>query len=31
MVDPHKLDTIGRFGGNFYTRTQDLFTITRPT
>lgn len=30
MVDPHKLDTIGRFGGNYYTRTQDLFTIQRP-
>lgn len=30
MVDPHKLDTIGRFGGSYYTRTQDLFTIQRP-
>ena len=30
-ADPHKLDTIGRFGGNYYTRTKDLFTITRPT
>ena len=30
MVDPHKLDTIGRFGGNYYTRTQELFTIPRP-
>jgi flavin reductase (DIM6/NTAB) family NADH-FMN oxidoreductase RutF len=30
MVDPHKLDTIGRFGGNYYARTKDLFTIQRP-
>ncbi len=30
MVDPHKLDTIGRFGGNYYARTRDLFTIQRP-
>ncbi len=30
MVDPHKLDTIGRFGGNYYTHTKDLFTIVRP-
>jgi flavin reductase (DIM6/NTAB) family NADH-FMN oxidoreductase RutF len=30
MVDPHKLDTVGRFGGNYYTRTKDLFTIPRP-
>ena len=30
QVDPHKLDTIGRMGGNFYTRTSELFTIVRP-
>jgi len=30
QVDPHKLDTIGRMGGDFYTRTTELFTITRP-
>jgi len=30
-LDPHKLDTIGRMGGNFYTRTTELFEIARPT
>ena len=30
-IDPPKLDTIGRMGGNYYTRTQELFTIVRPT
>ena len=29
-IDPVKLDTIGRMGGDFYTRTTELFTITRP-
>ena len=31
QLDPRKLDTIGRMGGDFYTRTTDLFTIKRPT
>ena len=31
QLDPHKLDTIGRMGGDFYTRTTELFTIKRPT
>jgi flavin reductase (DIM6/NTAB) family NADH-FMN oxidoreductase RutF len=31
QIDPHKLDTIGRMGGDFYTRTTELFTIKRPT
>jgi len=30
-IDPRKLDTIGRMGGEFYTRTTELFTIKRPT
>ena len=30
QIDPHKLDAIGRMGGDFYTRTSELFTITRP-
>ena len=30
QIDPHKLDAIGRMGGDFYTRTTELFTITRP-
>jgi flavin reductase (DIM6/NTAB) family NADH-FMN oxidoreductase RutF len=30
-IDPVKLDTIGRMGGDFYTRTTELFTIKRPT
>lgn len=29
-IDQHKLDTIGRMGGDYYTRTTELFTITRP-
>ena len=29
-LDPRKLDTIGRMGGDFYTRTTELFTIKRP-
>ena len=29
-IDPHKLDTIGRMGGEYYTRTTELFTIKRP-
>ena len=30
QIDPRKLDTIGRMGGDFYTRTTELFTIKRP-
>lgn len=30
QIDPLKLDTIGRMGGDFYNRTTELFTITRP-
>ena len=30
-LDPKKLDTIGRMGGDFYARTTELFTIHRPT
>ncbi len=30
QIDPVKLDTIGRMGGDFYTRTTELFTIHRP-
>jgi len=30
LIDPRKLDTIGRMGGDFYTRTTELFTIKRP-
>jgi flavin reductase (DIM6/NTAB) family NADH-FMN oxidoreductase RutF len=29
-IDPVKLDTIGRMGGDFYARTTELFTIKRP-
>lgn len=29
-IDPRKLDTIGRMGGDHYTRTTELFTIKRP-
>jgi flavin reductase (DIM6/NTAB) family NADH-FMN oxidoreductase RutF len=29
-LDPRKLDTIGRMGGDYYTRTTELFTIKRP-
>jgi flavin reductase (DIM6/NTAB) family NADH-FMN oxidoreductase RutF len=31
QIDPVKLDTIGRMGGNYYTRTTELFEIKRPT
>jgi flavin reductase (DIM6/NTAB) family NADH-FMN oxidoreductase RutF len=30
QIDQHKLDTIGRMGGDYYTRTTELFTIARP-
>lgn len=30
QIDPRKLDTIGRMGGDYYTRTTELFTIQRP-
>ena len=30
-LDPHKLDTIGRMGGDYYSRTTELFTLKRPT
>lgn len=30
QIDPAKLDTIGRMGGDYYVRTRDLFTIARP-
>ncbi|MDQ5980374.1 MAG: hypothetical protein QG602_3351, partial [Verrucomicrobiota bacterium] len=30
QVDPAKLDTIGRMGGDNYVRTRDLFTVARP-
>ncbi|MDB5353394.1 MAG: hypothetical protein JWN86_4641 [Planctomycetota bacterium] len=29
-VDPHKLKSIGRLGGDWYCRTSDLFTVKRP-
>jgi flavin reductase (DIM6/NTAB) family NADH-FMN oxidoreductase RutF len=29
-VDPSKLDTIGRMGGDAYARTTDLFSLPRP-
>jgi len=29
-IDPVKLDTIGRMGGDYYTRTTELFMIKRP-
>ncbi len=29
-IDPVKLDTIGRMGGDHYARTTELFTIVRP-
>ncbi len=29
-IDPAKLDTIGRMGGDFYTRTTELFSMKRP-
>jgi flavin reductase (DIM6/NTAB) family NADH-FMN oxidoreductase RutF len=30
QIDPRKLDTIGRMGGDNYVRTTDLFTVVRP-
>jgi flavin reductase (DIM6/NTAB) family NADH-FMN oxidoreductase RutF len=30
-IDPAKLDTIGRMGGNFYSRTRDRFALERPS
>jgi flavin reductase (DIM6/NTAB) family NADH-FMN oxidoreductase RutF len=30
VIDPRKLDTIGRMGGEFYSRTTELFAIQRP-
>jgi flavin reductase (DIM6/NTAB) family NADH-FMN oxidoreductase RutF len=30
QIDPAKLDTIGRMGGDAYVRTRELFTIVRP-
>lgn len=30
-VDPEKLDTIGRLGGDWYARTTERFAIKRPT
>ena len=29
-IDPHKLQTIGRMGGNWYSKTTDLFEMPRP-
>lgn len=29
-IDPEKLDTIGRMGGDLYTRTTELFSMKRP-
>lgn len=29
-IDPAKLDTIGRMGGDNYVRTRELFTVVRP-
>ena len=29
-LDPQKLDTIGRMGGDFYARTTELFVVHRP-
>ena len=31
QIDPVKLDTVGRMGGDFYTRTGGFFTLHRPT
>ncbi len=30
-VDPHKYVTLGRLGGDFYSRTTDLFELKRPS
>jgi flavin reductase (DIM6/NTAB) family NADH-FMN oxidoreductase RutF len=29
-IDPRKLQTIGRLGGDYYCRTSDLFEMKRP-
>ena len=29
-IDPHKLRTVGRLGGDYYCHTSDLFTLKRP-
>jgi flavin reductase (DIM6/NTAB) family NADH-FMN oxidoreductase RutF len=29
-IDPAKLDTIGRMGGDWYARTSDRFVLERP-
>jgi flavin reductase (DIM6/NTAB) family NADH-FMN oxidoreductase RutF len=29
-IDPHKLRTVGRLGGEWYCHTSDLFTLKRP-
>lgn len=29
-VDPHKLDLVGRLGGNLYTTTREIFSLERP-
>ncbi len=29
-IDPHKLDAIGRLGGDFYTHTREVFAMDRP-
>ena len=31
QIDPEKLDTIGRMGGQLYARTADTFELARPT
>jgi flavin reductase (DIM6/NTAB) family NADH-FMN oxidoreductase RutF len=30
-IDPRKLDTVGRMGGMYYTRTTELFELPRPS
>jgi flavin reductase (DIM6/NTAB) family NADH-FMN oxidoreductase RutF len=30
LIDPHKLRTIGRLGGDYYCQTSDLFRMKRP-
>jgi hypothetical protein len=30
QIDPAKLDTIGRMGGNFYSTTRQRFELPRP-
>ena len=29
-IDPHKMQSIGRLGGDYYARTTDLFALKRP-